>query len=94
MPILSQAAVYSAELCLLTAQALESERNENSMDSVPLGIQRREAAQSTKKVGLIAANVEAAIASREEAARLRRRLLKMIVDNEQQRRSTTVTNQV
>lgn len=65
------------------------------MDRVRSGKQCRDAARSTTKVEATATKVEAALASREEAAELRRRLLQMIVDNEQKRRSTaTSTSQV
>lgn len=58
------------------------------MDRVPSGKRRREVANPT------ASKVEAALASREEADKLRKRLLQMIVDNEQKRRITTPTSQV
>jgi hypothetical protein len=64
------------------------------MDRVPSGRQRRDAAQSTQKVETATTKVEAALALREEADKLRRRLLKMIVENEQKRRSAPSTSQV
>jgi membrane protein YdbS with pleckstrin-like domain len=64
------------------------------MDRVPAGKQRRDAAPSTQKVETATTKVEAALASREEADKLRRRLLKMIVENEQKRRSTPSPSQV
>ncbi|MDZ4658971.1 MAG: hypothetical protein SH868_15450 [Bythopirellula sp.] len=52
------------------------------MNRRPSGNQRRDANSPAT------AQVEAALASREEAARLRQRLLKMIVENEQKRRQS------
>ena len=64
------------------------------MDRVPSGKLRRDAVRPTVKVEATTPKVEAALASREEAAQLRRQLLKMIVENEQKRRSNPVTNKV
>jgi hypothetical protein len=60
-------------------------KKEPLMDRVPSGKQRRDAVSPST------AKVEAALASRDEAAKLRRRLLMMIVDNEQKRRSQPST---
>lgn len=51
------------------------------------GDHRREATHATTKMEAPAAKVESAVASREEAAKLRQRLLKMIVENERLRRA-------
>ena len=58
------------------------------MERVPFksGKQRRDADRSTVSVETTTAKVEAALTSREEAAKLRRRLLEMIVENEKRRR--------
>ncbi len=59
------------------------EDSENAvMDITPSGKRRRDAVSSAT------AKVEAALASREEAAKLRERLLKMIVENEMRRRQS------
>ncbi len=59
------------------------------MNKRPSGNQRRDAARPTAQGEATTAKVAAALASREEAAKLRRRLLEMIVDNEQIRRQTS-----
>ena len=58
------------------------------MDRVPFksGNQRRDADRSTNAVEPTTSKVEAALTSREEAAKLRRRLLELIVENEKKRR--------
>jgi hypothetical protein len=66
-------------------------KKEPLMERLPSGTQRRDATRPTTKVEATTAKVEAALASREEAAKIRRRLLMMIVENEQKRRSQPST---
>lgn len=61
------------------------------MDRVPFksGKQRRDADRSTMPVEPTTSKVEAALTSRDEAAKLRRRLLEMIVENERKRQQSS-----